>query len=659
MPTKNATHKKYLLNEQLVFINSNEFPDGDYLQRIGQQIKQTVLSNNNQIRELGHGMYLLTISKPHFNDPLRFKKLADRTQYFKLPELNDHESFAKVSLTQLKNLAHAHGHSIASEPYNFLKQQLDCHMIFFFNIQHVLRQLQERLHAEPLVITEVLTNNVAIVSDHRYHWPVSLAKLVAFSIWRNQPLDTIIDEEITALHKRSHIADDVLAALERAFPDHVWQLCNGKLSFHDNNTSQPFDYVSLVDDVIFARFHERIDDYLKHFKVRELNCMSSFPTVTIRSLVHLRARPSSLHMVENGYAVVAAVEGNGKQSPITSDGQHQGSTFSLWMNRAMRHLARHRYQARVVLSGNDSTCAFSLVGEQVATIALFPALVKGVFEHLNLRPPSSVRLIAHHEDVLTIASDTASWVEINEVNERATDLLRLIASDGSDPVSLFEQILLPGVGAGMFRLHTVPEAFFDLISTTKAQEFSLSPGHHHYLLGLAYQCLREWGLATEQFQKSLRFDAHDPDIHHALGCALMEIGQVTEALPFLKRAFDLMPEDAEVANDWGRSNLECGHLTDAIVAFERAVKLSPGSADYLKNLGHGYLKADRTREALAELEKAIRCDPHLADAHKTLANLYLADGDKEQAKKHAMMAFNENPLDASIANILWQITLGK
>ncbi len=343
----------------------------------------------------------------------------------------------------------------------------------------------------------------------------------------------------------------------------------------------------------------------------------------------------------NGYAVVAAVESFQKQTAIPATTQKCPRNLLLWLKRSERHLFRHTYKARAIFDSENKKCVLSLVGEQVATIALFPALIKGVFESLSLGSPKSIRVIAHNEDVVTLAHDTASWVDINATSQKASALFKLVSTDGADPLSLFEQLTLPEVGVGNFQIKTVPDAFFELIDTAETFKNSMPRGHNHYLLGLAYECLHEWGLAAAEFQKALRMDNNDPDIYHNLGCALMEIGQVEQGMPFLKRAFDMLPEDPEVANNLGRISLECGQINDAINAFEHAVKLSPGTADFLKNLGDGYLLAARPHDALEILNKAVRCDPHFALAHASLASLHLAIGDEGLAKKHALIAYKE------------------
>lgn len=621
----------------------NTKPQNIY-KNINQQIKLSQEKNQTFLQKIAPYLYLLTTKK---QEKLSLKKILDQTQYAVLPELNDDEQFYKISFNSLKNQCHIYGES---EQKAGVIHAIGCEVYFYFSIAKLEGELFKAISDAGLMVRELLTNRTIIVSDGRFNYPLIISKVPSLALWKNESLELAIKKEMDSIREKGKLAEELWQALPKILP-HDWQLTDGQMSFSINNQRRNFDYNSLIDDLRFTEHEQKIEEYLRN------NCeldSASFPTVSIRSLVHLKARPDCFSQVENGYAVVASLEGAGNQTVI--DCGKPSKNFSVWLKRSFRHIPRHKYQARVIFSEDQST--FSLVGEQVASIALFPALLKGVFEALDLEAPKSVRLVAHNEDVLTIAEDFASWVDINSTNKKATTLFRMVSSDGADALSLFEQVVLPEVGLGNFSLQVVPEQFFELIDTAKSLKHSMPAGHDHYLFGLAYQCIHEWGMSVLELQKSLRFDNNDPDILHALGCALMEIGHVADALPFLKKAFDLMPEDPEIANNWGRSSLECGEVLQAISAFERAVRLSPGSADYLKNLGDGYLMASRPQEALDILNKALRCDPYFAEAHASLAHLHLEIGDTLQAEKHALLAYKENPT-SSIANLLWRITASK
>ncbi|MCA9509039.1 MAG: tetratricopeptide repeat protein, partial [Myxococcales bacterium] len=624
------------------------------------QAKDSCTQQKNLLQEIQPGIFVLTIPKTHNISPIEIKKISDRAQYSILPNRHDNTPLIKLTFNQIKNLCYNEKDcNWAQYLSNYYQYDPKTHVIFFYHSSSIEDQLKNNINKLNLIITEKLSNKTLILSNNKYHCPFNISQLVAYALWRNEPIKKSITAEMHQLEKRFLIFPLLHKTLEKNFKNLKWQLSDGLLRYSYEGVSKNFDYASLTDDMLAGNFKESIEENLSGFKISDLDTSSSFPTVAVRSLIHLKARPHSLSCIQNGYAICAAKEYAGKQHPISYSGAHPNLSYERWLARSSRHLARHNYQARVIFSDENNPQAFSLVGEQVASIAIFPKLVKGVFEQLEIPVEKSARLIAHNEDVLTIATESASWQEINEVNRKAETLFKMVATDGADPLSLFEKKLLPNHGAGTFHFSKVPHEFFDLLDTAHTMKQSMPPGHDHYLIGLAYECLHEWSMAVEYFQKALRQDRTDPDILNALGSAHLELGQASVALPFIKRAFDLLPQDPEVADSLGRINLECGKIDDAIKAFERAVRLSPASANFLSNLGNGYMLASRTKEALSMFTKALQCNPNFAPAHESLAYLHIQSGDESEAKKHALLAFKENPVDPNIANLLWRLTLGK
>jgi Flp pilus assembly protein TadD len=627
---------------------------------ISSQVETSCQIYKNLLQEIETGIFALSVPARATISAIDFKKISDRAQYSVLSERFSNEPLIKLPYIQLRNLCHNQPDCAWAEKLSeFQYKNFRPHVAFFYHLTTIEEAFIYELSCQKISVVEKLSNRLLILSDGTYNYPYNLSLIPSYTLWRNQTPSEVIHDEIKAIKQRFLFYPLLHQSLMTNFNNLNWHLSEAQLRYTFEGLTKSFDYATLADDLITSNLIDSLDRYLQGFNINDLDSSSSFPTVSIRSLVHLKARPNSLSSTENGYAICASKENSGKQSPIISTGQEPAHCYSRWLSRASRHLARHNYQARVIFSKEHDPRVFSLVGEQVASIAIFPKLIKGVLEQLNIPHQKSVRLIAHNEDVLTIATDLASWHEINEVNKNAETLFKMVAIDGADPLSLFEQKLLPTHGVGTFHFNMVPNEFFELVETAVTMKQSMPPGHDNYLLGLAYECLHEWSLAVGQFQKALRQDSKDPDILSALGSALLEIGLAKEAMPFLKRAFDLLPDDAEVANNLGRINLECGQVNDAIKAFERAVRLSPGSANFLANLGNGYLLAARPHDALEMLNKAVRCNPSFAPAHESLAHLHLQSGDESLAKKHALIAYKENPVDANIANLLWRLTVGK
>jgi Tfp pilus assembly protein PilF len=628
-------------------------------QRINNQIKATEGAQQSLIQEINCGVYMLSIPQKN-TSLLDIKKIADRTQYSLIPERHNNDIIIKISYNHLRNICY--NDSVSSWAQRLGEQEgtvSSVYVLFFYHLEAYNRLWENNLAQNSFIIKERISNRLAIISNGTYNYPFDITRLVALSLWREISIQSAITMSINILQNKFMFFPALLKALIKIFNNYQWQLSNGHFRYFSNGLSKSFDYATLCDDIFFAHYDKDPENYIKYFNLEDLDCSSSFPTTSVRSLVHLKARPHALSSLQNGFALCASLENKGKQKSVQTSNDGGPLVFSHWLRRCARHLYRHHYQARVIFGPHLASNVFSVVGEQVASIALFPELIKGLLEQLSINYQGSVRLVAHNEDVLTIASKSANWNEINAVNEKATTLFKMIAPDGTDPLSLFEEIVLPPHGVGTFHLGVVPDEYFELIEAAFSMKHTMPPGHDNYLIGLSYECLQEWGMAVVEFQKALRQDCKDPTILSALGSALMEIGQPESALPFLKRAYDARPEDAELANSLGRLHSQCGNTQEAIKAFERAVRLSPGSADFLANLGGGYMEAARPLDALNMLNKAIRCDPTSASAHEMLAQLYLQNGDENLAKQHAMLAYQENPQDANIANLLWRLSMNK
>ncbi len=623
------------------------------------QIETSCELQKNLLQEIARGIFALTIPCTSTTTSLEIKKISDRAQYSILSEKFKHEPLIRLPLLQLKNLCHAQEPCSWMQKIRLQPEHAATQVIFFYHLFTIEEAFIYELNCNKFNSIEKLSNKLLIISDGENNYPYNLSLIPAFALWKNVSVNDIMRKEIEAIKLKFNFYPRLYKSLKHNFSELKWQNIDGQWRYTFNGLTKSFDYASLGDDILAAKHETELDHYLKSFCISDLDSSSSFPTLSIRSPLYLKARPQSLSSIENGYVICAAKENSGKQSPVRESPSLTTESFNRWFHRASRYLFRHSYQARVIFSNENEPNVVALVGEQVASIAIFPKLIVGVLEQLNLPHLKSVRIIAHHEDVLTIASDKASWQEINQITTNAETLFKMVATDGADPLNLFEERLLPEHGVGSFHLEKVPNEFFELVDTATTMKQNMPLGRDNYLMGLAYECLHEWSLAVEQFQKALRQDSKDPDILNALGSSLLEIGQSKEALPFLKRAFDLLPEDPEVANNLGRISLECGLVNEAIGAFERAVRLSPGSAHFLANLGNGYLLARRIDDALEMLQKAVRCRPNFAPAHESLAHLYLQNGDESQAKKHALIAYKENPVDTNIANLLWRLTVGK
>jgi tetratricopeptide (TPR) repeat protein len=652
---KKTTH--FQPSSQIEIIN---LPSEALHDKILLQSNNTAKSGKILLQKITQHIHVLTIKKDQNTTPILVKKFSDIAQYANLPSHHNQEKFYRISLAQLKNqclglppalwFTHEKGERAIYQKV---------HLIFFYNLERLKEDFLTAIKKEGLFYIDPTEADQLVVSDGQFLYRLSLMRFVSNTVWQSQSLEQSILIEIEHIKLMFKYFQKLLVALKNSYQNVEWHLDMGRLAYNERGVSRTVNYQNLTDDIFHVKMAHQPEKFLTAFKAEELNCEPWYPTVSIRSLLHLKARPDGVFVSKTGYALVASKEHLGKQTPVSTREREGAKTLHLWLRRSNRYLASHSYRARAIIGPNREIDCIALVGDQIASLALHPELIKGALESLNISFSSNVRLISHNEDALTIATMSAPWASINEMSHRSSQYLRILPRDGSDPITLFEQVKLPEFGGGFFQIQFIPAHFFRLIDTATDKSKTLPAGHNYYLLGLAYECIHEWEQSIEHFKKALSKDAGDADILAALGNNLMELNRFDEARTFLARAVSLAPGDAELTHTLGQAHMACGDLEAALAPLEKAVQLCPSSDNYLTSLGQAYWESRRAEDALTVLTMALRCNPQHAGTHSLLAEIYQSLGQLDLAKKHALLAFNANPSDTNIANILWGLTVKK
>ncbi len=652
--------KKNLKKHENNWENIVLLADNNYTNKISLVITEQCLNtfHNNQslLQQISPNIYMLSIKNSNEQSSLKLKKISDRIHYYTLPSIHNEDNFIKLNLHQIKNLCL---HLDTPSWYQYrIDNSLFSHKInifFYINKNKIIETITNLLKSNNLNNFEI--NNDTIIITNIFKYKINIQDIISKTLWENKTLKDTLSKEMNSLKTTLNFYEKIYSNLQKIFKNISWQLIDGEIKYIDDGLTKNLDYQNLAKDIVFCGYEDKIENYLKLLHIGDLDLSPWFATTNMRSLVYLKARPNVLSEKRMGFSICAAKEYLGKQTFI-KEYEHNEQIIKFWKKRSERCLSSHNYKAKVVFHENSSKNAVALIGEQIASIALFPALIKGVLEKLLLDFRGKIKLIAHSEDILIIANKEASWVEINELNNKAFSLFTMISQDGADKIDFYEEKSLPLSGAGGFNLQIIPRAFFDLIETAKKLNGSIQNSHRYYLLGLAYECLNESNLAIIEFKKALMLDANDTDILCALGNAFAEMGNYHEAFLLLKKAFNYLPEEPELAHKLGEISFSIGEMEICIKALETAVSINPACSDYLVSLSRAYLTIKKTSEALELLHTAIKCDPESAKAHETLAIIHNEEGNHVLARKHALLAYDANPIDSDIANLLWQITNG-
>ena len=205
-----------------------------------------------------------------------------------------------------------------------------------------------------------------------------------------------------------------------------------------------------------------------------------------------------------------------------------------------------------------------------------------------------------------------------------------------------------------------------------------------HLLGVIAGQMGKHDLAVEYISQAIRIRPSDAVLHHNLGKALKDQGQLgeaaevrklagavspiieeasvadarqyneraialarqgklVEAAAFFRQALRLWPDFAEAHSNLGNVLQEQGQLAAAVAQYQEAIRLKPNYAEACSNLGNALREHGQTAEAVAQCEEALRLKPDFAEAHYNLGNALRDQGQLAEAVGQYQEAFRLKP----------------
>ena len=142
------------------------------------------------------------------------------------------------------------------------------------------------------------------------------------------------------------------------------------------------------------------------------------------------------------------------------------------------------------------------------------------------------------------------------------------------------------------------------------------------------------------------------------GATLLQTGRAHDALPLLKRAYQLAPDDVDAAINLGGAFVMLNRPQEAIPVLEKATDLAPDNSKIWINLGAAYLgnpilaSSDKQAQAIAAFEKALELDPVAPSVNYNLGLIYRDQNDLPAAIAHFRRAAAINPRDLDARKLL-------
>lgn len=139
----------------------------------------------------------------------------------------------------------------------------------------------------------------------------------------------------------------------------------------------------------------------------------------------------------------------------------------------------------------------------------------------------------------------------------------------------------------------------------------------YYARGIAYERLKEWKKAEQDFNSALELIPDQPDVLNYLGYSWLEQGRnLLEARDMLEKAVRQRPHDPHIIDSFGWAYYKLGEFEVAAQYLERAIELMPDDAVVNEHLGDIYWALGRQQEARFQWERAQVFDPDEALASR-------------------------------------------
>ena len=136
--------------------------------------------------------------------------------------------------------------------------------------------------------------------------------------------------------------------------------------------------------------------------------------------------------------------------------------------------------------------------------------------------------------------------------------------------------------------------------------------------------------------------------HNNLADALLDRGQLNEAIAHYSDAVKIKPDLAPVQSNLGNALLRDGQLEEAIVHLQKALQIDPAYAEPYNHMGSVLMKKGQIAEAIGYYQKAIQLNTSYADAYNNLGVAFLRNGQLDEAIAHYKKAVAIKPDSAEL-----------
>lgn len=143
-----------------------------------------------------------------------------------------------------------------------------------------------------------------------------------------------------------------------------------------------------------------------------------------------------------------------------------------------------------------------------------------------------------------------------------------------------------------------------IVAFQKALQLDPELVHAHNNLGTTYAQLRRWDDAIHEFRTVVNDPFYDtPELgFYNLGVALMEKGELIEAVQELHKAVQLRPNFGRALDKYGLALFRVNRVQEAVKQFKLAIETDPNYIEPYLNLGIAYMKQGKRDDAITQFK---------------------------------------------------------
>lgn len=150
-------------------------------------------------------------------------------------------------------------------------------------------------------------------------------------------------------------------------------------------------------------------------------------------------------------------------------------------------------------------------------------------------------------------------------------------------------------------------------------------------LGRAYQQLKRWGKALNNYEKALQLDPENITASTLIGNVYSSKGSLHIALEYYQKSLALDANNDYVFYRLGNAYNRLGIYGPAIEAYQQCLALNPTNRNARNNLGVVYYKNDQPQLAVETYLQSLTIHKDHEVYHNNIGYLYLMTGELEQA----------------------------